>query len=75
MKQELRDAIAYIAGNLISNNISASIYSLDTRSHIQFSGELTTDKVIVYDTQMENKITGKKVGAYINCIIMQLMAS
>ena len=58
MTDELRRAIAFIAGNIIAGTNGSSVYDHAAGSHFNFSGELSAERVNVVDNARSSHISG-----------------
>lgn len=58
MKPHTKRAVAYIAGRLISDNKSSSIYDYSQSQHFNFSSWVCSDRVSTYDYAIGCHISG-----------------
>lgn len=58
MKDDMKVAIAYIAGTLITSKKASAIYDYQRRMHVMFSGTATESKVNVFDYNRSSHISG-----------------
>jgi len=63
MQHSKRRAIAYIAGRIINNQYSGSIYDYTEAGHFNFSGNVSPN-VNVYDYSRSNYLTGDASSVY-----------
>ena len=58
MKDHTRQAVAFIAGSLISGKQSSSVYDYSASKHFSFSGESEATNVNVYDYTEKCYVSG-----------------
>jgi hypothetical protein len=60
MTESVRRSIAYIAGRAITGQSASSIYDYTRGKHSNFSGEVSSSRVSVYDFDARCHITGTR---------------
>ena len=60
MKDSSRATIAYIAGRVINNSKSSSVYDYSKSKHINISGEINTKQVNVYNYEKGCHFSGNR---------------
>lgn len=59
-----RRAVSYIAGRIVSNVISSSIYDFQKSKHYFFSGQVENSQVSIYDHEEQCHISGNLPSIY-----------
>lgn len=64
MTDATRRGVAYIAGRLLAQRASTSVYDLAARKHFLFSGEVSPGNIAVYDYSNRCHISGTPGSIY-----------
>jgi hypothetical protein len=64
MDAELRRAVAYIAGRMISGSTATSVYDYDAGSYFSIDGEVSTSRVNVFDYSRSCYLDGNPPSLY-----------
>jgi hypothetical protein len=64
MQAELRRAVAYIGGRMISDSTATSVYDYDAGSYFSIDGEVSTTRVNVYDYSRSCYLDGNPPSLY-----------
>ena len=62
MDSNTRSTIAYIAGKIISNTTSTSLYDSKQRKYIEFSGTIDKATINIYNFDVKNYYSGNYSG-------------
>lgn len=60
MNESVRRSVAYIAGRAITGRRASSIYDYSSSKYVNFSGEVSDQRVSVYDFDASCHISGSK---------------